>query len=89
MLFAKVITAGPRGNKCRECGVKVKAPDLIVQAHGEFNRRVGRYKIDNFCARCGVEKLICTKVTIKAMIETLTNGPSEDPQPKVRKVRSV
>jgi hypothetical protein len=88
MLSAKIVTAGPRGNKCRKCEEKVKAPDLLVRAHGEFNRHSGHQKIDNFCAKCGLEELISAKVTIKSMIETLTKGPSED-QPVVRKVRSV
>lgn len=81
MLFkAKVVTAGPRGNKCRECEDKTKAPDVLLKVEGEFNRFSGHLKIDNYCPKCGAEKLRESITKLKEMVSVLENGPSDDSQ---------
>lgn len=89
MIHAKVVTAGPRGNKCRECGGKTKAPDVMLKATGEFNRFTGHPQIDNFCTKCGKQKLKKAISRLKEMMEVLEHGPSDESQLGNRKVRSV
>ena len=89
MIYSKVVTAGPRGNKCRKCKEKAKAPDLLLKMTVEFNRFSGHPKIDNFCAKCGKEELENDISTLKEMTEVLEHGPSSDNQLGSRKVRSV
>jgi hypothetical protein len=90
MLFnAKVITAGPRGNACRECKEKTKAPDVLLKVDGEFNRFSGNLRIDKYCPKCGAEKLRESITKLKEMVDILENGPSEHSQLGSRKERVV
>jgi len=89
MIHAKVVVAGPRGNKCRECEEKTKAPDVILKATGEFNRYSGHAKIDIFCPNCGKKELEKDISRLKEMVEVLVHGPSDDSQLGSKKVRSV
>ena len=88
MLQAKLITAGPVGNKCRGCEQKVKAPDIILRVQGEFNKFSGHHRIDNFCSKCAKPKLDEALLRIKELISAVENGPSMD-QLGSRKIRSV
>ena len=89
MILPKVITAGPRGNKCRKCEEKTKAPDVILKVVMEFNRFSGHLKTDNFCPKCGIVELNEAISTLKKMMEVLEHGPSDESQLGSRKVRSV
>ncbi len=89
MIHAKVVIAGPRGNKCRECSEKTKAPDVMLKMTGEFNRYSGHPKIDNYCSNCGIKELDKDISRLKEMVEVLKYGPSDDSQLGSKKVRSV
>jgi hypothetical protein len=89
MIMPKVVTAGPRGNKCRKCEEKTKAPDVLLRVDTEFNRFSGHMKKDNYCPKCGQELLNETISTLKKMIEVLEHGPSDDSDLGSTKVRSV
>ena len=89
MILPKVITAGPRGNKCKECEAKTKAPDVLLKVTVEFNRFSGHLKMANFCPKCGIDKLETAITRLKEMKEVLEHGPSDDSQLGARKVRSV
>lgn len=89
MIHAKVVLAGPRGNKCRECDEKTKDPGLILKTTGEYNRFTGHPTQDNFCAKCGKEKLEKGLERLKEMLEVLEHGPSDSSQLGNRKVRRV
>lgn len=73
----KAVTAGPRGNSCRKCERKVKAPDVVLQVHGEVNRFSGYQKIDKYCPECGVKGLEKSISTLKKLVKTLEKGPSD------------
>lgn len=89
MILPKVITAGPRGNKCRKCEEKTKAPDVLLRVTTEFNRFSGHLKMDNYCPKCGKLKLEKAISRLKEMAEVLEHGPSDESQLGSRKVRSV
>lgn len=89
MIHAKVVVAGPRGNKCRECGKKVKDPEVILKTEGEYNRFTKHAKQDNFCRKCGKVKLEEGVIRLKTMLSVLENGPSDSSQLGNRKVRRV
>jgi NAD-dependent SIR2 family protein deacetylase len=90
MLFeAKVVTAGPRGNACRDCKEKTKAPDVLLQVKGEFNRFSGHQKIDKYCPKCGAKQLRKSITKLKEMVSVLENGPSDESQLGSRKERVV
>jgi hypothetical protein len=91
MLQGKIITAGPRGNKCRGCKRKVKAPAVILKITGEYNRFSGHCTIDNFCPDCGIEKLEEALSILKKMLETLSchDGSIDDTQLGRKRVRTV
>jgi Zn finger protein HypA/HybF involved in hydrogenase expression len=89
MILPKVITAGPRGNKCKKCEEKTKAPDVLLKVVTEFNRFSGHLKQDNYCPKCGQEELNAAISTLKKMIDVLEHGPSDDSDLGSRKVRSV
>jgi hypothetical protein len=91
MLQGKIITAGPRGNKCRGCGEKVKAPELLLKVTGEYNKFTGFCKVDNFCPDCGIEKLEEALSTLKKMLETLSchDGSTDNTQLGRKRVRTV
>lgn len=80
VLHAKVVTAGPRGNKCRNCEAKAKAPELILKAQGEYNRFSGFCAEDNFCSKCGLEKLEEAEERLKTLRTVLSEGPSDSSQ---------
>ena len=89
MILPKVVTAGPRGNKCRNCEEKTKAPDVLLKVVTEFNRFSGHLKQDNYCPKCGKDKLNDAISTLKKMIEVLEHGPSDESDLGSVKVRSV
>ena len=89
MILPTVITAGPRGNKCRECEEKTKAPDVLLRVTTEFNRFSGHMKMDNYCPNCGKKELEKAISTLKKMQGVLEHGPSDDSDLGSTTVRSV
>jgi len=89
MILPKVVTAGPRGNKCQKCEEKTKAPDVLLRVTIEFNRFSGHLKMGNYCPKCGKLKLEEAISRLKGMMEVLEHGPSDESQLGSRKVRSV
>lgn len=87
MLQAKLVTAGPRGNKCRGCENKVTAPNVILKVQGEFNRFTGHAKTDNFCSKCALPKLEGALARVKELMDAIENGPTQE-QMGSRKVRT-
>ena len=85
----KVVTAGPRGNKCKECEEKIKAPDVILKHEAGFNRFSGHPVILKYCPKCGENVLKKTISSLKEMMEVLKHGPSDSSQLGSRKIRSV
>lgn len=69
--------------------MKVKAPAPLLKTTGEFNRFSGHAKTDNFCAKCGLEKLKEAQERLKDMVAVLTDGPSDSSQLGNRKVRRI
>lgn len=88
MINAKIITAGPRGNACRKCKEKVKKPDVLlkVTSHTRFSNHP---KVDNYCPKCGIKQVENGISTLKAMLDTLMNGPSDKSKLGNVKVRKV
>jgi hypothetical protein len=88
VINAKIITAGPRGNACRKCKEKVKKPDVLlkVTTHTRFSNHP---KVDNYCPKCGVSFVEEGILTLKDMLDTLTNGPSDESKLGRTKVRKV
>ncbi len=89
MILPSVITAGPRGNKCRNCEEKTKAPDVLLRVTTEFNRFSGHMKMDNYCPKCGQKELEKAISTLKKQKEVLEHGPSDESDLGSVKVRSV
>jgi hypothetical protein len=88
MLNAKIVTAGPRGNACRECKEKVKKPDVVLKV-SVYNQYSNHPKVDNYCSKCGVNRVEKALVNLKDMLDTLTNGPTKGSQIGNKKVRVV
>jgi hypothetical protein len=88
VINAKIITAGPRGNACRKCKEKVKKPDVLLKVTS-YVRHSPHPKVDNFCPKCGVAQVESGITTLKEMLETLTNGPSDESKLGNVKVRKV
>ena len=88
MLQAKLITAGPRGNKCRDCENKIKAPNVILRVQGEYNRFTGHARTDNYCANCAKKHLIKAETKLKEIMKALEEGPSQE-QLGSRKIRTI
>ena len=88
MFNAKLVTAGPRGNKCRGCETKVKSPNIILKVQGEFNKFSGFVKTDLFCSKCALGKLEIVLGRVKELMDAINNGPTET-QIGSRKVRTI
>lgn len=88
MINAKIITAGPRGNACRTCKEKVKKPNVLLKVTS-YVRHSHHPKVDNYCPDCGVKQVESGISTLKDMLETLTNGPSDESKLGNVKVRKV
>ena len=88
MINAKIITAGPRGNACRKCKEKVKKPDVLLKVTS-YVRHSPHPKVDNFCQKCGVPHVESGIATLKEMLDTLKNGPSDESKLGNVKVRKV
>jgi len=74
LIQAKIVEAGPRGNSCKKCKLKIKKPDLIIKANGEFNRFSGHQKIDNYCTKCGLMAIDISISTLKEFRSILLQG---------------
>lgn len=88
MINAKIVTAGPRGNACRSCKEKVKKPDVLlkVTSHTRFSSHP---KVDNYCPKCGVKHVEEGIASLKSMLDTLLNGPSDESKLGRTKVRKM
>ena len=88
MINAKIVTAGPRGNACRSCKEKVIKPSVLlkVTSHTRFSNHP---KVDNYCPKCGVEHVEKGISTLKSMLDTLLNGPSDESKLGRTKVRKM
>jgi hypothetical protein len=85
---AKIVTAGPRGNACRDCKEKIRKPAVILKVSG-YNQYSSHPKVDNYCPKCGIERVKEARASLKEMLETLTNGPATASQLGSKKVRIV
>jgi hypothetical protein len=85
---AKIVTAGPRGNACRGCKEKTKKPAVILKVSA-YNQYSNHPKVDNYCSKCGVKQVEEALVSLKEMLETLRNGPTESSQLGSKRVRTV
>ncbi|GAG24808.1 unnamed protein product, partial [marine sediment metagenome] len=88
VINAKIITAGPRGNACRKCKEKVKEPDVLLKVTS-YVRHSPHPKVDKFCPDCGVKQVEKGISTLKEMLDTLTNGASDESKLGTIKVRKV
>ena len=88
MINAKIITAGPRGNACRKCKEKIKKPNVLLKVTS-YVRHSPHPKVDNFCPKCGVSQVEKGISTLKEMLDTLTNGPSDESKLGNVKVRKA
>jgi hypothetical protein len=77
VINAKIITAGPRGNACRKCKDKIKKPDVLLKVTSH-TRHSPHPKVDNYCPDCGIDQIESGILTLKEMLDTLMNGPSDE-----------